>query len=75
MIRKWIVEFLLKRYGMSVLKLAAAKLAALSAAKAGVHLDQNELTVMALGGVQLVYHWAEKKWPSLDPLHVPATIN
>ena len=70
--KKFIVEFLLKRYGMSLLKLFAARVAAVAASKAGVHIDQNELTVAALGGVQFVYHWAETKWPALDPLHKAA---
>jgi hypothetical protein len=75
MIRKFFFEFLLKRYGMSVLKLGVARLVALAANQAGIHIDTNELTVAALGLVQGVYHWAEKKWPQLDPLHDSVPIS
>lgn len=75
MLKNFFINFLVKRYGLSLLKILATKLAAVAATKAGIHIDPLELYGGAYLGVQGVWHWAEIKWPSLDPLHNTVPVN
>lgn len=72
-IKKWVVEFLLKRYGVSVLKLAVTWVVS-KAALAHITLNQAEVYAAVYALVQGGYHLLEKKFPQLDPLHVSTSV-
>ncbi len=59
MIKKFIVNFIFKRYGLSIIKVAAAKVAAVAAGYAGVTINPLELEAAAYLGVQGV--WVERE--------------